>query len=56
MTDAQILDSTLIIDDHWWLGMTYGEQLVLNADICGSDLACLGCWDAISEYVYRIVH
>ena len=61
MPDYGLFESILHIDDGWWLGLTYGEQLIFNEIFCVSEFSvspsvCLVCWDTIVEFVYFVAH
>lgn len=56
MTDSRILNGVFIIDDHWWAGISYFEQLDITAEVCELDFNCLDCWDAITDFVYFVAH
>ena len=54
--DSWIIEAASIVDGHWWAGLTYGEQVAMNDDVCGFDADCSLCWDALAAFVYTVAH
>ncbi len=61
MVDASIVNIAQIMDEAWWLGMSYSRQLDLNVSSCeeyplGGFGTCVDCMDAIASFVHFIAH
>lgn len=56
LNDLEIASNIGLVDDGWWAGISYGEQIALNGSACGGNAPCEQCWDDVVDYVYRVWH
>ena len=55
--DITILEWVDLVDSNWWDGLSYADQLLINAVVCDYfDPPCLDCWNAIARFIYEVEH
>lgn len=56
LNDLEISSTIGVLDDAWWLGVTYEEQIQLNRTGCSGNEDCIQCWDSAATAVYFVLH